>query len=196
MDESRCRLTIKKESIEYCKEFDEGRGKDLGQAVFTHVLTLADKDLSADGWRFWSMTLHGTNRAWAIVMAIPDVNKSHPVRGYAGVTCDKEHGTVFPSLFGNPNDVLLLSQSFDDSAKEVHFLPPTGTELLGYLTKSDEAGYVFGRRIVDVGETGPFITGGTGGRRGDAPGVGATARLKHHRDCKDVSFSVMVNRSK
>ncbi len=46
------------------------------------------------------------------------------------------------------------------------------------------------------GETGIFITKGVGGRRNDPPGVGATARLKHHRDCKDVTFSVIVNRSK
>lgn len=196
MDESTCRFTIKKESIEYCKEFAKGRGKDLGQAVFYHTLTQADKDGSADGWRFWSMNLHGTNKAWAIVVAIPNVNENHPVRNYAGLTCDKEHGSVFASVFGKTNDVLLLSQGFDDSAKKAHFLPPPGTSLLSFITGDDEAGFVYGNRIVGVGETGKLTTGGSGGRRNDAPGVGATKRLKHHRDCKDVTFSVMVNRSK
>jgi hypothetical protein len=36
------------------------------------------------------------------------------------------------------NDVLLLSQSFDDTALRRHFQPPNGTELLGFTNSFDE----------------------------------------------------------
>ena len=138
MDESECKAKITKESISYCKEFAKGRGRDLGQAVFYHILTQEDQDQSPDGWKPWSINLHGTTKAWAIISAIAGVNEGQPVRSYAGETCDKEHGSLFPSVYGETNDVLLLSQGFDDSAKEDHFLPPDGTILLGHIKETDE----------------------------------------------------------
>ena len=49
---------------------------------------------------------------------------------------------------------------------------------------------------MDDGETRILITKGVGGQQNDPPGVGATTRLKHHYNCKDVMFSVIVNQSK
>jgi hypothetical protein len=45
-------------------------------------------------------------------------------------------------VYGEDNNVLLLSQSFDDSALNNQFLPPNGTSLLGWTSSRDEVSIV------------------------------------------------------
>ena len=74
--------------------------------------------------------------------------------------------------------MLLLSQCFDDRAAKNAFLPPQGTELLGFTNASDEAGFLFGQRLDTSGKTGSKTTRGRGGPK-----------------CKDALLSVVVNRN-
>ena len=46
--------------------------------------------------------------------------------------------SVFPSLFGNENDILLLSMSGDDAWDEAQFQAPLGTETLGHVKGEDD----------------------------------------------------------
>ena len=127
-------------------------------------------------------------------------------------------------MYGKVNDILLLSQSFDDTANYEHFLPSEGTMLLDWIIRGDDevsfysvtmyfasnlrgsgptywacntsrkAAFAYGTRLIRDGETGELTTIGPGGRRNDPPGVGTTTRLSHFRNCKDVMISVVVNR--
>jgi hypothetical protein len=132
----------------YCKSFAKGRGRDLVSEVFYHKLTREDKGLSREdeevrgrGWRYWTIDLEGKSTAWAITVAIAGVNEKNPVRSIAGASCDKKSGSAFPSVHGEENDIVLLSQSFDDSAKQDHFRPPVGTSLLGWVKGDDEVSF-------------------------------------------------------
>ena len=69
------------------------------------------------------------------------MNEKQPVLTTAGTSCDKEPGSVFPSVYGKVNDILLLSQSFDDTANYEHFLPPEGTMLLDWIKGDDEVSF-------------------------------------------------------
>jgi len=101
-------------------------------------------------------------------------------------------GSVFPSVYGKVNDILLLSQSFDDTANYEHFLPPEGTMLLDWIKGDDEvrfcsvtmyfasnlrgsgptywtcntsrkAAFAYGTRLIRDGDTGELTTIGPGG---------------------------------
>ena len=45
-------------------------------------------------------------------------------------------------MYGKENDVLLLSQCFDDTAARGDFLPPIGTERLGWTRSFDEVCFI------------------------------------------------------
>lgn len=61
---------------------------------------------------------------------------------------------------------------------EDDFLPPPGTSLLGFTNSYDEAGFLFGKKLNQTGQTGELLTGGPGGPK-----------------CKDALLSVVVNRN-
>ncbi len=75
---------------------------------------------------------------WAIVTAISDVNDRNPIVDSAGESCDVNWNSVFPRVFGKKDDILLLSQSFDDTALKNSFQPPESTMLLGWTRSNDE----------------------------------------------------------
>lgn len=125
----------KKREGPYCLEFDQeqggGDGKDLGTVVFYHHVRAEDPGC-------WTVELPGKSTVWAIVTAIPAVNKDRPIFRKQGTSCDNEWESSFPAVYGKKNDVLLLSQSFDDTALKRHFQPPESTDLLGFTNSFDE----------------------------------------------------------
>ena len=174
-------------------------GTDLGTVVFYHRVTEDDPGS-------WAVVLEpgDDHPTWAIVTTITDVNEQQPIHSAMGVSCDGTLNSAFPSVNGEENYVLLLSQSFDDNASRIQFMPPNGTILLGQTTSSDEVsvdvllcfifyhavriidgslltitqrGFLFGERLRRSGPTGELITGGLGGSK-----------------CKDSLLSVVVNR--
>ena len=116
-----------------------GGGYDLGTVVF-HRRVTKDDLLSGTLHSFVEGTEH--RRTWAIVTAITNVNQQSPIRVAAGTSCDEDSDSVFPSVDGKVNDVLLLSQSFDDTASRDAFLPPNGMFLLGRTISRDEVSFV------------------------------------------------------
>lgn len=119
----------------YCLKFrqngEEGSGKDLGTVLFYRKVT-------ADLPGCVTITLPGSSTTWAIATVVSDVNEDQPIRRAAGRSCDVAWESVFPSIQGEANDVLLLSQCFDDTALRGDFLPPVGTKLLGWTNSVDE----------------------------------------------------------
>ena len=105
------------------------------------------------------------------------MNQADPIRSAAGTSCDGVDQNIFPSVYGETNDVLLLSQSFDDAASRDDFVAPGGTFVLGRTSSRDEFGILFGRELTTIGPTGKYITGGKGGST-----------------CKDALLSIVVNR--
>ncbi|KAL3792097.1 LOW QUALITY PROTEIN: hypothetical protein ACHAW5_006742 [Stephanodiscus triporus] len=153
----------------YCLKFRRGNrlgeGKDLSSIMFYRKVTEDDPGC-------WNIELRGNTTTWAVITAITNVNEQRPIVSAIGASCDNATDSVFPSVYGRDNDVLLLSQSFDDTASESDFKPPDGTSLLGWTRSDDEVSYI-------RGSAGKLITGGQGGPK-----------------CKDALVSVVVNRAK
>lgn len=58
--------------------------------------------------------------------------------------------------------MLLLSQSFDDAVSQSKFGAPSGLSTFGYVSNSDEAGFLYGGTLGEDGETGQLKTRGDG----------------------------------
>ena len=145
---------------DFCADFGaSGNGHDLAQAVFYRAVGPREPssyrfDLNRDG---------AGHPGWAILTALRGAATRDPVRDWSSVGCDRDDDSIFPSVQGAPGDMLLLSQSFDDAIARERFLPPPGTELFGYVSRSDEAGFLFGGLLSTRGSTGTKRTGGPGG---------------------------------
>lgn len=157
----------------FCSQFRNGRmsgdGNDLGTVMFYKRVTKDDPGC-------WVVDLKGGN-TWAVVTAITNVNERDPIRDVSGASCDNSSNSVFPSVYGKENDVLLLSQSFDDPALEGDFAPPSGVSVIGFLQVNEDTGFLYGEELDQTGETGRLRTKGRGGQL-----------------CKDALLSVVVNR--
>lgn len=81
---------------------------------------------------------HSKLTTWATVAAIAKVNQTKPITAISTESCDRDGDSEFPTVYGKENDVILLSQCFDDTALKRHFKPPPGTELLGWTNSEDE----------------------------------------------------------
>lgn len=103
----------------------DGGGNDLGTVMFY-------KRATNDNPSCWKVDLKG-GTTWAVVTAITNVNEHDPIRDVSGESCDKSSNSVFPSVRGEENDVLLMSSSFDDPASANMFRPPSGASTLGYI---------------------------------------------------------------
>ena len=121
----------------FCVRFHNGNmgggGNDLGTVMFYRRMTDADP-------RCWVVDLKG-GTTWAIVTAITNV-KQDPIRDFSNKSCDKVSSSQFPSAFGEENDVLLLSQSFDDAFAKDDFTPPSGASRLGYMRVNQDVSSV------------------------------------------------------
>lgn len=80
-----CAIDCVKREGPYCLEFDHekggGDGKDLGTVVFYRHVT-------ADDPGCWTVELPGKTTVWAIVTAIPGVNRERPIFRTLGASCD------------------------------------------------------------------------------------------------------------
>jgi hypothetical protein len=72
------------------------------------------------------------------VVSVPNVNREQPIQRVAGTSCDRKKESIFPSVYGEQGNVVLLSQSFDDTAMLGQFQPPQGTQLMGWTNELDE----------------------------------------------------------
>jgi hypothetical protein len=127
------------EDGDFCLKFHRGghvgNGQDLGTVMFYRKVTIEDPS-------YWNVDLRGSTTTWAILTAITNVNEQRPIVSASVTSCDGASDSVFPSVFGRENDVLLLSQSFDDTASIGGFMPPAGTSLLGWTRSEDEVSAV------------------------------------------------------
>jgi hypothetical protein len=142
----------------FCRDFSTGAGRDLAQSVF--VKTAGSNEPSSYSFNM-NMDSSG-HPGWAILTALRGADTSNPVRDWAHVGCDNSSKTIFPSVNGQAGDMLLMSQSFDDKVAQSLFGAPSGASTFGYVSNSDEAGFLFGRRLSSSGETGKMSTNGSG----------------------------------
>ena len=160
------------------------RARDLAQAVFVREVTsVSSTDTTTGGTRGGrlgagsSPTRHGdhvvrvdfgglsSNPAWITLVTLRGANNTDPVRDWAATGADMSVDSIFPSVTGYANDVILLSQSFDDEIRcegvdreqieawlaseenpqcQGSFLNPNGTQLLSYVSGSDETSFLWG----------------------------------------------------
>jgi len=143
----------------FCDRFSSKyTGRDLAQAIFHKTVGSSE----AGSYTF-NLNKDSTGHpGWAILTALRGASTSSPVRAWAHTGCDNNADSLFPSVDGRKGDMLLLSQSFDDAVSQSNFGAPDGTSTLGYVSNSDEAGFLFGGLLTSDGATGSRKTHGDG----------------------------------
>ena len=149
-------------------------GPDLGTVVFFRKVV--DDEPS---YYHMNITAFYGRPAWAILTAVKnaDITSENPIRSVATSSCDLSSKSIFPSVYGKTDDVLLLSMVFDDHASIQEFGAPIGTKMESYVSGHDEAGFLYSRKLTSEGETGVRVTVGPGSEY-----------------CKDALISLVVRR--
>lgn len=144
----------------FCERFgDSGRGaRDLAQAIFYKRVSSNEPS----SYTFDMNPSSSGHPGWAILTALRGANTSDPVRDWSHEGCDNNADSLFPSVYGQAGDMVLLSQSFDDAVAQSKFNAPDDTTTFGYVSQSDEAGFLFGGTLDSNGETGSMKTHGDG----------------------------------
>ncbi len=145
----------------FCSYFGSyGRkGEDLAQSIF--YKTVASNEPGS--YTFNLNKDSSGHPGWVILTALRGANTNDPIRDTNQIGCDKDVNSRFPSVYGVKGDMVLLSQSFDDRIAKSRFQAPVGTATLGYVSNSDEAGFLYGGILTQTGETGVMETRGEGG---------------------------------
>jgi hypothetical protein len=156
----------------FCDRF-QGKytGRDLAQVVFYKRAGSSEPS----SYSFNMNKDSSGHPGWAILTTLRGANTSDPIRDTANRGCDKNADSLFPSVYGRKGDMLLLSQSYDDRISQSNFGAPSGMSTFGYVSNSDEAGFLFGGILDRDGETGERKTSGNGGS-----------------SCKDALVSVTI----
>ena len=147
-------------NADFCERFgSKSHGHDLAQSVFVREVGANE----SNSYRF-NLNRDSTGHpGWAILTALRGADTQDPVRDWSNTGCDKNPDSLFPSVYGQKGDMLLLSQSFDDAIAQEKFGAPSGTTTLGYVSRDDEAGFLFGGLLTATGQTGVKKTQGDGG---------------------------------
>ncbi len=143
----------------FCTRFkNKYNGRDLAQVVFHKTV-----GTNEPGSYTFNLNRDSSGHpGWAILTALRGANTTSPVRDWAYKGCDKNEDSLFPSVYGQKGDLLLLSQSFDDAVAKDKFGAPSGMSTFGYVSNSDEAGFLYGGTLSANGETGTRKTQGSG----------------------------------
>ncbi|WP_416395512.1 hypothetical protein [Allohahella sp. A8] len=143
----------------FCDRFSgKYRGRDLAQVVL--YKTAGSSEPSNYSFDFNKDT--SGHPGWAILTTLRGADTGNPIRDTATRGCDGNSDSLFPSVYGKRGDMVLLSQSFDDAVSKSRFNPPDNTMTFGYVSNSDEAGFLFGGVLSRDGETGAMKTHGEG----------------------------------
>jgi D-mannose binding lectin len=143
----------------FCTRFqDKYNGRDLAQVVFTRTAGSSEPG----SYSFNLNQDSDGHPGWAILTTLRGANTTSPVRATANKGCDNDDDSLFPSVDGRKGDMLLLSQSFDDAVSRDKFGAPSGMTTFGYVSNSDEAGFLFGGILTQDGPTGVRRTNGSG----------------------------------
>ncbi|MBZ2167370.1 hypothetical protein [Marinobacter sp. F4216] len=143
----------------FCNRFENSYyGDDLAQVVLTREVSPDEPDSYTFHLGAWSDGQPG----WAILTALRGADTRDPVRDWSHRGCDNDPRSAFPPVDGRKGDMLLLSQSFDDAVSQRRFGAPSGTSTFGYVSNSDEAGFLYGGLIMSDGPTGVMETRGDG----------------------------------
>ena len=89
----------------------------------------------------WVINING-GTTWAIMTAITNVNDQSPIGDVKEVSCDKSRNSVFPSVNGGKDDVVLFSQGFDDVFGPNDFIPMSGASRLAYMKVHQDVSFV------------------------------------------------------
>ncbi len=146
---------------EFCADFGRGgNGHDLAQSIFYRVVGASEPSTYRT-----NLNYDGGSGApgWAILTALRGADTRNPLRDWAHEGCDGDPDSIFPAVDGEAGDMLLLSMSFDDAVAQSKFGAPSGMETLGYVSRSDEAGFLYGAILTTSGSTGRVETRGEGG---------------------------------
>ena len=156
--EQDCKTWLDKQ---YCERFNNGsRGLDLAQAVF--IRTVESNEPESYELNLKSRRIIGGHPSWVFLSVFRGANNADPIRDWAHTGCDRDRDSRFPSVNGRKNDLILLSQSFDDAEPARRFRAPLGTTLLAHIGQSDESGFLFAGTLDKDGETGILETQGDG----------------------------------
>ncbi|NVJ62264.1 MAG: hypothetical protein HWE27_17890 [Gammaproteobacteria bacterium] len=163
---------------DYCLRFNGGNGRDLATVVFT-------KSVSNSEPNNYSFNLRGSKPTWSIMTALRGVDLNKPIIDVATESNDGSSDSLFPSVYGEKNGLLLLSMAFDDTAQRDDFGAPNGMSLVDWTRGSDEAGFLYSQSISSNGETGSRKTRGPGGPNAKDALISLTVRASTSDDGDD-----------
>jgi len=156
----------------YCRKFGfRGSGHDLAQSIFYKTVDTNETSTYTFNLNRGSSGHPG----WILLTTLRGADTTSPIRDWSHKGCDGDPDSLFPSIYGEAGDMILLSQSFDDFEPIFKFQAPRGTTSFGYVGNSDETGYLFGGTLTSTGETGIMETRGRGAA-----------------DCKDALISLTI----
>jgi len=150
----------------YCNSYlnyGYGAGRDLATIVFykkvgAYVPPTYTFTLKRAPWGFMP--------GWAILVALKGVDTTSPIFSYSGTSNDGKSSSVFPSVKGAKNGILLMSMAFDDTVLDkLFFREPKGAKLVNWLAGFDEAGFLYSKRLNSNSKTGKQTTRGDGGEK-------------------------------
>lgn len=150
----------------YCKGYlnnENGAGRDLATIVFykkvgAYVPPTYTFTLKGGYWGFMP--------GWAILVALKGVDTTSPIFSSSGTSNDGKTSSVFPSVAGAKNGILLMSMAFDDTVLDkLSFREPKGAKLVNWLSGFDEAGFLYSKRLNSNSKTGKQTTRGDGGSK-------------------------------
>ena len=200
-DQKECftRRDCKKMKDEYCQWFPRGKGRDLATVIFFKTLKKGSTIRKSFKYK-----IGGFNPGWGFLLAVKGVDRSDPIRRTGITSSDNSVKSIFPSVHGKKGDLLLLSMAFDDKSSKSDFLPPAGkwyklyidgaenitqncihcagTDLVDFISGSDETGFLFSKQLSSDGKTGELKTKGKGGSQNKDALI--TLVLKHEDDVK------------
>lgn len=143
----------------FCSDFGGHYGHDLAQAIFHRTVQANEPE-----WYWFDLNPYYLGHpGWAVLTALRGADNDNPLRHWAHTGCDGIADSLFPSVYGRKDDMVLLSMSFDDAVAQDRFRAPDGTNTLGYVSRSDEAGFLYGGTLTSTGWTGTMKTHGDGG---------------------------------
>jgi hypothetical protein len=108
-------------------------GNDLGTVMFHRKYSDSDD--------CWVIYING-GTTWAIMTAITNVDDQNPIGDVKEVSCDKSQKSLFPSVNGGKDDVVLFSQGFDDAFEPNDFMPMSGASRLAYVKVNQDVSFL------------------------------------------------------
>ena len=89
----------------------------------------------------------GSHPGQRFLLTVTGIDNSDPFCRSSGISSDENSRSIFPSVYGMKDDLLVLSMVFDDIIKKRNFLSPDSTQFVNFVKGNDKARYLYSKRL-------------------------------------------------